>query len=87
MLIYGLIEWSANYVKTSEGLWHYLKDDPNHNITDSDSFKFKTRITRTTTAVGNSKDVQIVLPLKYSSNFMKTIEKLLINCDVNLMST
>ena len=33
MPMYNLIEYSDNYLKTSESLWQYYKDDPNDNIT------------------------------------------------------
>ena len=44
--MYNLIKYSDNYSKTLGGLWYYYKDDPNYNITESESFKFKTKITR-----------------------------------------
>ena len=40
-----LIEYSNNYAKTPGSLWQYNKDDQNDNVTDSESFKFKARIT------------------------------------------
>ena len=43
--------------------------DPNDNITPSESFKFKMKITGKTPADDNKKDVKIILPLKYLSNF------------------
>ena len=39
MPIYNLIEYSNNYSKTSGSLWQYYGDDPNDNITQSESFK------------------------------------------------
>ena len=45
MPLYNLIEYSNNYAKTPGSLWQYNKDDPNDNVTDSESFKFKARIT------------------------------------------
>ena len=41
--LYNLIEYSNNYSKTPGSLWKYYKDDPNNNITDSESFKFKVK--------------------------------------------
>ena len=87
MPMYNLIEYSNNYSKTSGSLWQYYKDDPNDNITDFESFKFKVKITGKTPAVGNTKDVEIIVPLKYLSNFWRTLEMLLINCEVNLILT
>ena len=40
-----------------------------NNIKDSESFKFKQRITRRTPAVGNTKDDEIAVPLKFLSSF------------------
>ena len=40
-----------------------------------------------TTAAGNEKDVEIMVPLKYLSNFWRTLEMSLINCEVNLTLT
>ena len=42
MTIYNLIENSDNYSKISGSLWQYFKDD---NLTDSESFKSKIKIT------------------------------------------
>ena len=69
MAMYNLIEYSDNYSKTSGSLWQYYKDDPNDNIADSESFKSKVKITGKTPNNGNTKDVAIIVPLKYLSNF------------------
>ena len=45
MPMYNLIEYSNNYSKTSGSLWKYYKDDPNDNITQSESFKSNIKIT------------------------------------------
>ena len=87
MSMYNLIEYSNNYSKTSGSLWQYYRDDPNNNITQSESFKFKIKITGKTPAAGNTKDVEIAVPLKYLSNFWRTLEMLLINCEINLILT
>ena len=87
MPIYNLTEYSSNYSKTSRGLWQYYKDDPNNNLADSESFKFNVKITGKTPAAGNTKDVKIIVPSKYLSNFWRTLEMPLINCEVNLILT
>ena len=87
MPMYNLIEYSDNYSKTSGSLWQYYKDDPNDNITQSESFKSKIKITGKTPAAGNTKDVEIIVPLKYLSNFWRTLEMPLINCEINLILT
>ena len=40
-----------------------------------------------TPANGNMRDVEIMVPLKYLSNFWRTLEMPLINCEVELMLT
>ena len=41
-------------------------------------------MTGKTPAESNTKDVEIIIPLKYLSNFWRTLEMLLINCEVIL---
>ena len=96
MPMYNLIEYSDNYSKTSGSLWKYCKDipavDDDGDIVDfnganaTDSFNFKTKITGQTAADNNNGniagrvDVEIMVPLKYLSNFWRTLEMPLINC-------
>ena len=49
-------------------MWQYYRDETNDNLTDSESFKSKIRITGKTPAAGNEKDVEIMVLLKYLSN-------------------
>ena len=87
MPMYNLIEYGDDYSKTSGILWQYYKDEPNDNLANSESFKSKVKITRRTPADGNTKDVEIIVPLKYLSKFWRTLEMPLINCEVNLILT
>ena len=93
--MYDLIEYSDNYSKTSESLLKYYRDKS--ALTDDDaikffhvgnnnsvSFKFKQRMTGVTDADG-TKDVEIMVPLKYLGNIWKTLEMPLINCETNLI--
>ena len=66
-------------------LWQYYRDEPNDNLADSGSFNSRIKITGKTTAAGNEKDVEIMVSLKYLSDFWRTLEMLLINCEVNLI--
>ena len=94
MLMYNLIEYSDNYSKTSGTLWQYCKEIPavnnEGNIVDfngtnaTDSFNSKTKITGQTNNNGRI-DVEIVVPLKYLSNFWRTREMPLIKCEVELI--
>ena len=87
MPMYNLIEYSDNYAKTTGSLWQYFSDEPDDNLEDSESFKSKIKITRKTPDDNNEKDVEIMVPLKYLSNFWRTLEMPLINCEVNLILT
>ena len=87
MPIYNLIEYSDNYAKTSGSLWQYFRDDPNDNLSDSELFKSKIKITRKAPNNNNVKNVEIMVPVKYLSNFWRTLEMSLINCEVNLILT
>ena len=94
--MYNLIEYSDNYAKTTGSLWQFCKDIPALNANDeivifaegnlTDSFNFKARITGRTENNG-TKDIEIMVPLKYLSNFWRTLEMPLINCEVNLILT
>ena len=93
MPMYNLIEYSDNYRKTSGSLWQYCKDIPavdnnnaivnfaENNLTDS--FNFKVKMTGQT-GDDRTKNVEIMVPLKYLSNFWRTIEMPLMICEINL---
>ena len=96
MPMYNAIEYSDNYAKTTGRLWQYCKDIPARNANNeiiifaenntTDSFKFKAKITGQTGNDG-TKYVEIMVPLKYLSNFWRTLGMSLINCEVNLILT
>ena len=98
MPMYNLIEYSDNYAKATGSLWQYCKDIPARNNNNNkqiinfvannltDSFKFQAKITGET-GDDDTKDVEIMVPLKYLSNFWRTLEMPLINCEVNLILT
>ena len=81
MPMYNLIEYSDNLPA--------VDDDGNINATDS--FNFKTKITGQAAANNNNGnivgrvDVEIMVPLKYLSNFWRTLEMPLINCEIELI--
>ena len=94
MPMYNLIEYSDNYAKKAGSLWQCCKDIPARNANDdivifaenntTDSFKFKAKITGQTEDDG-TKDVEIIVPLKYLSNFWRTFEMPLINCLLSIL--
>ena len=94
MPMYNLIEYSNAYSKTSGSLWQYYRDeqalnangeiiDFSANNNNSASFKFKQQLTGRK-GNGGTKDVEIMVPLKYLSNFYRTLEMPLINCEISL---
>ena len=96
MPMYNLIESSDNYSKTSGSLWQYCKDIPavdydnaivnftNNNLTDL--FNFQAKMTGQSVDDA-TKNFEIMVPIKYLSNFWRTLEMPLINCDFNLILT
>ena len=94
MSINRLIEYSDNYSDISASLWQFKRDEvPANNadltIDNSQSFKYKAALLgKTADAVNNTnssvKEAKIVVPLKYLSNFWRSLEMLLINCKVHL---
>ena len=91
--MYYLIEYSDNYSEASEILWQYCRDEPDINAANFDSvdfspdnattdlFKIKEKITGQTGDNG-TKNVEIIVPLKYLSNFWRTLEMPLTNCKI-----
>ena len=85
--MYNLKEYSDNYAKATGRLWQYFRDDPNDNLAESESFKSKIKITGKNPNNNNVKNVEIMVPLKFLSNFWRTLVMPLINCEVNLILT
>ena len=89
MPIFNLIEYSDNYSDTSGSLWGFKRDEivNNAGVTNDDnapSFKYKASIIGNTEDNGRKNGVKIAVPLKYLSNFWKSLEIPLINCKVEL---
>ena len=88
MPMYNLIEYSDNYSDTSGSLWQFKRDEiegdvdltvnAQHIPNNSSSFKYKSSF------ITNRNGVKIVVPLKYLSNFWRSLEMPLINCNIEL---
>ena len=88
MPMYNLVEYSDNYSDTSESLWQFKRDEIEGNVdltvnaqhipNNSSSFKYKSSF------ITNRNGVKIAVPLKYLSNFWRSLEMPLINCKVEL---
>ena len=98
MPMYNLIEYLDNYQDSSATLYQYKRDEPpdnNVNLTadNSTSFKYKVNLLGNIAAADpdNARvgrlNVKIVVPLKYLSNFFRSLEMPLINCKIKLNLT
>ena len=99
MPMYNLLEYSKNYKKTTGSLWNYYRDEPSNPLSsNSESFKYKTSIMGITYNVGageagynankvGKNETEIVIPLKHLSNFWRSLNIPLINCEVELILT
>ena len=99
MPMYNLLEYSKNYKKTTGSLWNYYRDQPSNPLSsNSESFKYKTSITGNTYNIGageegydankvGKNETEVVIPLKHLSNFWRSLNISLINCEVELILT
>ena len=83
MPMYNLIEYSDNYSDTSRSLWNFKRDEiiNNADVTNDDnapSFKYKANFN------GIKNGVKIAVPVKYLSNFWRSLEIPLVNCKIEL---
>ena len=96
--MYNLLEYSKNYEKTSGSLFNYYRDEPkdhdegdgnnaiNISVRGSKSFDYKTKIVGSLAAGELEKDdAEIAIPLKYLGNFWRSLDILLINCEITLV--
>ena len=84
-----MIEYIDNYSGSSRSLWGFKRDEiaNNANVINNDnapSFKNKSNLITNTNADWTAKGVKIAVPLKYLSNFWRSLEMPLINCKVEL---
>ena len=89
MPMYNLIEYSDNHSDSSGSLWSFKSDEVINNEevandNNAPSFKYKANIIGNTEADRAKNGVRISVPLKYLSNFWRSLEMSLINCKVKL---
>ena len=98
MPMYNLLEYSKNFRKTTGILWNHYRDEPSsctedNNITrsilNSESFDYKANFMKNGVTQNNltKNDVKVVVPLKHVSNFWRSLNIPLINCEVELILT
>ena len=94
--MYNLIEYSDNYQDSSTTLYQYKRDGPPEDdavadltADNSSSFKYKVRLLGNPVVANNIAriNVKVVVPLKYLSNFFRSLEMPLINCKIKLNLT
>ena len=70
-------------------MWNYYRDEPSNPLSsNSESFKYKTSIIGKTPEDNDLlTNAKLVIPLKYLSNFWKSLNIPLINCEVELILT
>ena len=96
MPMYNLIEYSDNYQDSLVTLYQYKRDEPpeanaiNDLATDtSSSFKYKVSLLGNPVVANNIARIneKVVVPLKYLSNFFRSLEMPLISCKIKLNLT
>ena len=98
MPMYNLLKYSDKYSMTSGSFWNYrygINDDANENnaanneinnnkTITSKSFEYKIKLIGSKPDDNNIIDTEVVLPLKYLSNFWRSLDLALINCEIEL---
>ena len=93
MPMYNLKEYSDNYQDSSATLYQYKRDEPPEDdavadltADNSSSLKYKIILLGNPVVTNNITriNVKVVLPLKYLSNFFRSLEMPLINCKIKL---
>ena len=88
MPMYNLIEYSDNYSDTSGSLWQFKRDEITNDADVSNdnapSFICKANLIGNTENNGTKNGVKIAEPLKYLSNFWRSLEMPLMYCKVEL---
>ena len=96
MPMYNLMEYSDNYQDSSATLYQYKRDEPTEDdavvdltADNSSSLKYKISLLGNSVVANNIAiiNVKVVVPLKYLSNFFRSLEMPLINYKIKLNLT
>ena len=100
MPMYNLIGYSDNYQDSSATFYQYKRDEPPEDnavadltANNSNYLKYKIKLLGNLTEVAGDAagvrrlNVKVVVPLKYLSNFFRSLEMPLINCKIKLNLT
>ena len=90
MPMYNLLEYSDNYLDSTGNLYQFKRDEPpddNANVRNATtSLVYKSKLIKGTDD-NNVNNVKLVVPLKYGSNFFRSLEMPLVNCKIDLELT
>ena len=90
MPMYNLLEYSDNYQNSTGNLYKFKRDEPpddNANVGNAtSSLVYKSKLIKGTDD-NNVNNVKLVVPLKYVSNFFRSLEMPLVNCKIDLELT
>ena len=79
--MYSLLEYSDNSSESASTLWNFIRDETDGynviTVNDSKSYNYKYVATEDDEI---KNDLKIAVPLKYLSNFFRSLEMSLINC-------
>ena len=99
MPMYNLLEYGENYCMVSGSLWNYYRDERNDDENEtnrlktrinenktirSKPFEYKTKLTGSTPGNNHLINAEVFVPLKYLSNFWRSLDLPLINCEIEL---
>ena len=99
MPMYNLLEYNDNYYRTLRSLWNYyreeINDDENENHNNnrllnnnktitSKSFRYKKKIRGSILGNESRLNAEVVVPLKYLSNFWRSLDLPLNNCEISV---
>ena len=90
MAMYNLLEHSDNYQNSTGSLYQFKRDEPpddNADVANNTlSLVYKSKLIKGTDN-NNVNYVKLVVPLKYMSNFFRSLEMPLVNCKIDLELT
>ena len=96
MPINNLLECSENYSMRSGSLWNHYRDEINDSAIENNDicnrissnknrfFEYKVKIIRSTPNNNDIFDAEVNVSLKYLSNFWRSLDLPLINCEIEI---
>ena len=99
MPMYNLLKYSENYSMTSGSFWNYYRDEINSDTNTNNtarnkiynnkmitykSFEYETKLLGSMPNNNNILGTEVAVPLKYLSNFWRSLYLTMINCEMEL---